>query len=95
MISNFFQQGEGAMDEIFIGEVTHYFNKIGVAVLNLSEEIQVGDKIHITGFTTDFYQEITSLQIEQQGIDEAHPGDDVALKVIERVRHGDQVFKTS
>jgi selenocysteine-specific translation elongation factor len=82
------------MDEIFIGEVTHYFNKIGVAVLNLSGEIRVGDEIHVTGYTTDFHQEVTSLQIEHQDVDEAHPGDDVALKVIERVRHGDQVFKT-
>ncbi|GMQ79156.1 MAG: hypothetical protein BMS9Abin02_1715 [Anaerolineae bacterium] len=83
------------MDEILIGEVSHYFNKIGVAVLNLSGEIVVGDKIHVTGYTTDFYQEITSLQIEHQGVNEAHPGDDVALKVIERVRHGDRVFKAS
>ena len=83
------------MDEIIIGEVTHYFNKISVAVLNLSGEIVVGDKIHVTGYTTDFYQEVTSLQIEHQVVDVAHPGDDVAMKVIERVRHGDQVFKTS
>ncbi len=83
------------MDEILIGEVTHYFNKVGAAVLNLSVGIVVGDKIHITGHTTDFNQEVTSLQIEHQGVGEANPGDDVALKVIEPVRHGDRVFKSS
>ena len=83
------------MDETLIGEVTHYFNKIGVAVLNLSEKIQVGDEIHLFGYTTDFYQEVTSLQIEHQAVEKALPGDDVAMKVIERVRHTDKVFRAS
>ena len=82
------------MEEIFVGEVTHYFNKIGVAVLNLSEKIRVGDQIHLVGYTTDFYQEVTSLQIDHQAQAEAQPGDDVAMKVSERVRHADKVFKS-
>lgn len=76
-----------------VARITHYYNKIGVAVLALTDTVSVGDAIHIIGHTTDFCQQVKSLQIDHHAVMEAAPGDDVALKVIDRVRAGDQVFK--
>ncbi len=81
------------MNKIQIAEVTHYYNRIGVAVLALTETIHVGDMVHITGYSTDFRQRVTSLQVEHQAVDSAVPGQDVALKVDQRVRQRDKVYK--
>lgn len=81
------------MKGVYIGEVTHFYNRINVAVLDLAETIRLGEEVHILGHTTDFRQQITSLQIEHQSVEEAGPGQDVAMLVEERVRHGDKVFK--
>ena len=81
------------MSGVQIGQVTHYFDHINVAVLSLNESIKVGDTIHILGHATDFKQEVTSLQIEHKEINEAKAGDDVAMKVIQRVHPNDKVFK--
>ena len=81
------------MKGVYIGEVTHFYNRISVAVLDLAETIRLGDEVHILGHTTDFRQQITSLQIEHQSVEEAGPGQDVAMLVEERVRNGDKVFK--
>lgn len=78
-----------------VAEVTHYYNKIGVAVLALSHTLTVGDVIHIAGHTTDICQMVKSMQIDHRPITEAHPGDDVALKVLDRVRVGDRVFRVT
>ena len=83
------------MEEQLVGEVSHYFNRIGVAAIALSETIQQGDKIHILGYTTDFSQEVVSLQIEHQAVELAAPGQDVALQVSERVRKGDRIYVTA
>ncbi|MDH3942805.1 MAG: hypothetical protein OEV06_01750 [Anaerolineae bacterium] len=79
--------------EVEIGEVTHYFGKIRVAVLELDQELKVGDQIHIIGHTTDFNQKVASMQIEHKEVPAAGPGADVAIKVKSRVRSGDAVFK--
>jgi putative protease len=76
-----------------IGTVTHFFGKIQVAVLDLSAELKVGDQVHFHGSSTDFTQEVTSMQIEHENIDTAGPGSEVALKVKDRVRVGDEVLK--
>jgi hypothetical protein len=76
-----------------IGHVTHYFNKINVAVMSIKEELKIGDTIHILGHTTDFIQKITSLQIEHKNVNSVKPGDDFAMKVIEPVRDHDVVYK--
>jgi translation elongation factor EF-1alpha len=81
------------MEGIRIGEITHYYNQINVAVIYLSGTIRIGDDIHILGRTTDYRQNVTSLQIEHQSIEEASPSQEVALKVTRRVRRGDKVFK--
>lgn len=75
-----------------IGQVTHYYNHIGVAVLDLIDELKVGDKIHVSGYTTDFTQVVTSMEIEHHKVQAVAAGADVALKVAERVRAGDAVF---
>lgn len=76
-----------------IGQITHYFDHISVAALTLTESLHVGDTIHILGHSTDFKQEVTSLQIEHESVDEAKAGDDVAMKVIQKVHAHDKVFK--
>jgi putative protease len=81
------------MAEKPIGNITHFYKKINVAVLVLTAEIRVGDHIHILGHTSDFKQSVTSLQIEHNPVVLAGPGDDVALKVAGRVRPGDTVLK--
>jgi putative protease len=79
--------------EVKTATITHYYNKIGVAVLKLEDELQVGDKIHILGHTTDFEQLITSMEIDHKKVESVGPGDDVALKVRAKVRGGDTVYK--
>lgn len=81
--------------EIRIGEVTHYYNNIGVAVLKLTSELKVGDTIHFRGATTEFTQSVASLEIEHQKVESVGPESEVALKVNQRVRRGDRIFKVS
>ena len=80
------------MAEKEIGKITHFFDKIEVAVVKLNGKIKVGDKIHIKGQVTDFEQEIKSMQVEHKNIKQAKKGDDVGLKVDEEVRVNDKVF---
>ena len=75
-----------------VGKVTHYFNKIGVAVVELTDTLKEGDKIRIKGSTTDFEQVVESMQIEHEQVKEATAGQSIGLKVKERVREGDEVF---
>jgi putative protease len=75
-----------------IGEVTHFFGKINVAVINLTESLKVGDNIHFLGRNTDFEQEVASMQVEHESITDAEAGSEVAIKTIQRVRRGDSVF---
>ncbi len=76
-----------------IGKVTHYFDHISVAVLALSDRVKIGDTLHFLGHSTDFKQEVTSMQIEHKEVKEAKVGDDVAIKVTQRVHPNDKVYK--
>ena len=76
-----------------VGTVTHYFDHISVAVLSLTDTIRVGDSLHFLGHATDFKQEVTSLQIEHKPVEAAKPGEDVAVKVAQRVHPNDSVFR--
>jgi putative protease len=78
---------------LLIGRVTHYFSRIGVAVLELTGELKTGDTILILGHTTDLTQHVESMEIEHHKVQVAGPGMDVALQVPEPVRGGDQVYK--
>ena len=80
------------MVEKRIGRISHYFDKVQVAVIDLSENINLGDKISIKGYTTDFSQNVESMQINKVNIISANPGDEIGLKILERVRINDDVF---
>lgn len=79
--------------EIRVGKITHYYDRISVAVLILFEELKVGDTIHILGKMTDITQRVASMEIEHQKIQSAGPKTEVALKVLEPVRDGDIIYK--
>ncbi len=82
------------MEDKKIGEVIKYFGKIGVAAIRLSEgSLKVGETIHIVGHTSDFTQSIDSIQIENKNVQEAGPGADIGIKVKDRVREHDVVYK--
>jgi len=76
-----------------IGRVTHYFGKIGVAVVELQDTLKVGDTIRIVGGETDFTQTVESMEVEHQKIKEAKPGESVGIKVAQKVREGYKVYK--
>ena len=81
------------MAEKEIGVVTNYFSKIGVAVIQLTAPLQLGDEIHISGGERDFRQQVGSMQIEHQPIEKGEAGQEIALKLEEKARPGDKVFK--
>jgi len=76
-----------------VGTVEHYYTKIGVAVVNLEGNLSVGDKISIEGATTNIQQTVDSMQVEHEEVENAKAGDSVGMKVVDRVRPGDQVYK--
>ena len=76
-----------------IGDVSHYFTRIEVAVVELVDELKVGDSIRIKGATTDFTQEVGSIMIHHNQVESAGAGDSIGLLVDFRVRQGDEVFK--
>jgi len=78
---------------IEVGHVTHFFAKISVAVVELSATLAVGDTILIKGPTTDFEQVVGSMQIEHENIQRAEAGQSIGLKVEQRVREEDIVYK--
>ncbi len=83
------------MAEELVGTITHYFPKPEVGVLKLSSGVRVGDVLRFRGHTTDFEQQITSMQVEHAPVDEGAAGSEVAIKVKERVRAGDEVYRVT
>ena len=69
--------------------------RVGVAVLELSDQLKVGDAVHILGHTTNFTQQVESLEIEHEKVEMVNPGAEVALKVNDKVRQGDALYKVS
>lgn len=76
-----------------IGKVTHFFDKIGVAVVKLNATLKVGEKIKFEGHGGSFEQVVDSMQIEHEQIKEAKKGQDIGMKVAQPVKPGDLVFK--
>jgi putative protease len=76
-----------------VGEVVHYWGKICVAGIKLTATLSQGDTIRIKGATTDFEQPVGSMQIEHQNLQTAKNGQEIGLKVKEKVRRGDTVYK--
>jgi putative protease len=76
-----------------IGKVIHYWGKISVAGINITEgELKAGDVIHIKGHTSDFTQKVDSIQIENDTVEKAKVGDSIGVKVEERVHEHDTVY---
>ena len=76
-----------------VGLVTHFFSKIDVAVIKLKDELSVGDKILFRGSTTNFDQIVKSMQIEHESVEKAKAGQSIGLKVKDKVRENDVVYK--
>ena len=82
------------MEEKKVGEVIKFFGKIGVAAIRLTEgSMKVGDQIRIVGHTTDLVETLDSMQMENQDILEAGPGADIGIRVKDKVREHDVVYK--
>ncbi len=83
------------MPEIEIGKVSDFFARPVVAGIELTASLKQGDRIHITGHTTDMEMTIKSMQIDNADVQEAKAGDAVGIKVSDRVRSGDTVYKVT
>ena len=81
------------MPEVEIGKVSDFFARPAVAGIQLTAPLKVGDKIHIKGHTTDMEVVIESMQINNVNVTEAKAGDSVGIKVSDRARSGDIVYK--
>jgi translation initiation factor IF-2 len=85
-----------SMSEQVIGKVTHYFSKIRVAGIRLTEgTLHVGDKIHVVGHTTNFTQAVDSIQIENEAVEEAGVGAEIGIRVVDHAREHDVVYKVT
>ena len=76
-----------------VGEVSHYFTKIGVAVIELTGKVKVGDSIAVKGMTTNFEQKVESMQLDKENIEKGEPGQLIGVVVQEKARSGDKVYK--
>jgi len=76
-----------------IGKIIHYFKNINVAVIALTNSLKVGDKIKIKGVVTDFEQTVDSIQIDKNPIQAGKKGQEVAIKIADKVRDNDVVYK--
>ncbi len=83
------------MAEQVIGKISHYFGNLKVAAAQLTGELKVGDQVHVKGHTTDILQTVDSLEVNHQKVEKAGAGDDVAFKVNDKVRTGDQLLRVT
>ena len=81
------------MEEQEVGRIVDYFAKVGVAGIAMTGDLTVDDTIHIKGHTTDFQQKVGSMQIEHEMVEQAKSGDSVGIKVKDRCRAHDVVYK--
>jgi len=82
------------MEEEKIGFVSNYFSKISVAAIEITDgKVSVGDTLHFLGHTTDLESKVDSMEIEHKSVTEAKKGDSIGIKVSEKVRRGDKVYK--
>jgi len=83
------------MPEEVVGHVSDFFARPVVAGIEMVGTLKTGDKIHIVGHTTDLEMVIDSMQIDNANVNETKPGDSVGIKVTDRVRHGDTIYKVT
>ncbi len=82
-------------EEREVGKVVGYFGKIGVAAVEATADFALGDNLHFKGGTTDFSVTVESMQVDNQPVSRAEPGNKVGIKVPDKARHGDTVFRIS
>ncbi len=75
-----------------IGKITHYYSKLGVGIIKLNKELKVGDTIQIKGHTSDFKQKVNEIQFDHKNIEKGKQGQEVGVKLNEKIRDGDLVF---
>jgi len=80
------------MEEKLVGKITHYYDKIQVAIVELFDDLKVGDNIHIKGHATDFNQQVASIQKDHQNVSSASKGDLIGMKVDQKVKEGDEIY---
>jgi translation elongation factor EF-1alpha len=83
------------MKEKAVGKVSDFFAHVVVAGIDMTGGLKVGDKIHIKGHTTDIEMDVASMQIKNENVKKAKKGDSVGIKVPEKVRPGDTVYKVT
>lgn len=81
------------MADVRVGKITHYYDKIGVAVVELEGALSEGDEIRVSGHGNEFTQKVESMQIEHEQVKKAKKGDAIGLKIEQPVKDGDEVFK--
>lgn len=81
------------MEENQIGTIDHFFSNISVSMIKLSAPMKVGDKIRIKGKSAELVHDVSSMQIDRVPAQEAKAGDLVSIKVSQKVRPGDAVYK--
>lgn len=81
------------MAEFKVGKITHYYDKIGVAVVELTDTLSVGDTIKISGHGREFTQQVQSMQIEHEQVEVAKKGQAIGLKVDQEAKEGDEVYR--
>lgn len=92
-LAYFFYSGNINSMEVKIGVISNFYKRIGVAVVELSEPLKVGDLIHISGHHTDLTQRVKSMQVEHQNVQIVEQGHSIGLKVEGEVREHDLVYK--
>lgn len=83
------------MPEVEVGTAQHYFEKVGVGMVKVTGEFSLGDTIHVKGHTTDFTLTVSSMQVDRQPVQTAKAGDTVGIKLDNRVRENDKVYKVT
>jgi len=76
-----------------IGKITHYFGNIGVAVIELTDSLKIGETIRVVGGETDFEQVVDSMEVDHKKVEKAKKGDGIGLKISQKAREGYKVYK--
>lgn len=82
-----------SLKEMSLGKITHYYSKIGVAIVELNNTLKAGEKVKIKGHSTEFEQTVDSMQVDHAEVEEAGKGEIIGMKVNDKVREGDELFK--
>ncbi len=81
------------MEQKPIGNVSHYYDHLGVAIVKFNREVKIDEAVHFKGAHTDFVQTINAIQFDHQDIKSAKKGQDVGIKVDQKTREGDKVYE--